>query len=57
VNRVKVLIIERRHRGMLANLACDCRPAMIARQSARPKRKPAPPDETTDPRVKSIIDD
>jgi hypothetical protein len=57
VSRVKALIIERRHRGMLANLACDCRPAMIAHQNLRPKRKPAPPDETTDPRVKSIIDD
>ena len=57
VGRVKALIAERRHRGMLANLACDCRPAMIARQARRPKRKLSPPDETTDPRVKAIIDD
>src|SRR5271165_319420 len=57
VTRVKSLIIERRHRGMLANLACDCKPAVIAHQALHPKRKPAPPDETTDPRVKSIIDD
>jgi hypothetical protein len=56
VSRVKSLIAERRRRGMLANLACDCRPAMIARQ-VRPKRKPSPPDEISDPRVKSIIDD
>ncbi len=57
VSRVKSLIAERRHRGMLANLACDCRPAMIAKEIRRPKRKPSPPDETTDPRVKAIIDD
>jgi hypothetical protein len=56
VSRVKSLIAERRHRGLLANLACDCRPAMIARP-LRPKRKPSPPDESTDPRVKAIIDD
>ncbi len=56
IARVKSLIRERRKRGMLANLACDCRPAVIAHQT-RVKRKPAPPDETTDPRVKSIIDD
>jgi hypothetical protein len=56
VARMKSLIAERRHRGMLANLACDCRPAMIARQ-VRAKRKPSPPDEISDPRVKSIIDD
>ncbi len=54
--RMKSLIAERRHRGMLANLACDCRPALIARQ-VRAKRKPSPPDEISDPRVKSIIDD
>jgi len=57
VSRVKSLIMERRRRGLLANLACDCRPAMIAHQSLHPKRKPSPPDETTDPRVKAIIDD
>lgn len=57
VSRVKSLIAERRHRGMLSNLACDCRPAVIARQVRRPKRKPSPPDETTDPRVRAIIDD
>jgi hypothetical protein len=56
VARMKSLIAERRHRGMLANLACDCRPAMIARQ-VRAKRKPSPPDEISDPRVKAIIDD
>ena len=56
IARVKSLIRERRKRGMLANLACDCRPAVITHQT-REKRKPAPPDETTDPRVKSIIDD
>jgi hypothetical protein len=54
--RVKSLIRERRGRGILANLACDCRPAMVS-QPTRPKRKPSPPDETLDPRVKSIIDD
>lgn len=56
-SRVKSLITERRRRGMLANLACDCKPAMIAHQALHPKRKPAPPDEISDPRVKSIIDD
>ena len=56
VSRVKSLIAERRRRGMLANLACECRPALIARQ-AHPKRKAEPPDITTDPRIKSIIDD
>jgi hypothetical protein len=57
VSRVKSLIRERRGRGMLANLACDCHPAMIAHQARRPKRKAEPPDITTDPRIKSIIDD
>ena len=57
VSRVKSLIAERRNRGMLSNLACDCHPAVLARQTKHPKRKPAPPDETTDPRVKAIIDD
>ena len=57
VSRVKSLILERRRRGMLSNLACDCKPAMIAHQTLHPKRKPAPPDEISDPRVKSIIDD
>jgi hypothetical protein len=57
VSRVKSLINERRHRGMLANLACDCHPAMIAHRAAHIKRKPAPPDEISDPRIKSIIDD
>ena len=56
VSRVKSLIGERRHRGMLASLECECRPALVARQ-VRPKRKPGPPDITTDPRIKSIIDD
>jgi hypothetical protein len=56
VSRIKSLIGERRRRGMLANLACECRPAMVAMHRA-PKRKKAPPDETTDPRIKSIIDD
>ncbi len=56
VSRIKSLIAERRHRGLLANLACECRPAMIAMH--RPvKRKKSPADETTDPRIKSIIDD
>jgi hypothetical protein len=57
VSRMKSLIAERRHRGMLSNLACDCRPAVIAKQVRHPKRKPSPPDETTDPRVHDIIDD
>lgn len=57
VGRVKSLIRERRRRGMLANLACDCHPAAITSQAAHPRRKPAPPDEISDPRVKSIIDD
>jgi hypothetical protein len=57
VGRVKSLIAERRHRGMLANLACDCHSAVIAHQAAHEKRKPAPPDEISDPRVKAIIDD
>jgi hypothetical protein len=56
VSRIKSLIGERRRRGMLANLACECRPAMIAMHRAS-KRKKSPPDETTDPRIKSIIDD
>jgi hypothetical protein len=56
VSRIKSLIGERRRRGMLANLACECRPAMIAMHRA-PRRKKSPPDETTDPRIKSIIDD
>ncbi len=56
VSRVKSLINERRHRGILANLACDCRPAAIGRQT-RIKRNPSPPDEISDPRVKAIIDD
>ena len=57
VSRIKSLILERRKRGMLANLGCDCRPAMIARRAAHVKRKPSPPDESTDPRVRDIIDD
>jgi hypothetical protein len=57
VSRVRSLIKERRRRGMLANLACDCHPAMIAHQPRPPKRKAGPPDQTTDPRIKSIIDD
>ena len=32
VSRVKSLIGERRHRGMLASLECECRPALVARQ-------------------------
>jgi hypothetical protein len=56
VSRVKSLITERRHRGMLANLACDCRPAAV-RQVRPAKRKPTGPDEIDDPRVKAIIDD
>lgn len=55
--RIKSLITERRHRGMLSNLACDCRSAVIAKQARRPKRKPSPPDDSTDPRVHAIIDD
>ncbi|HTS38224.1 MAG TPA: hypothetical protein VMH04_21300 [Candidatus Solibacter sp.] len=55
-SRVKSLISERRNRGMLSNLACDCRPAMIAKPGHN-KRKPSPPDEISDPRIKSIIDD
>lgn len=57
VSRIKSLILERRHRGLLANLACDCRPAIIAHQAPHIKRKPSPPDDSTDPRVKAIIDD
>jgi hypothetical protein len=56
VSRIKSLIAERRHRGLLANLACECRPAMIAMHRSV-KRKKSPEDETTDPRIKSIIDD
>ncbi|HEY6769301.1 MAG TPA: hypothetical protein VI386_31535 [Candidatus Sulfotelmatobacter sp.] len=55
--RVKSLILERRNRGLLANLKCDCRPALVAKQGERAKRKPSPADETTDPRIKAIIDD
>jgi hypothetical protein len=55
--RVKSLIMERRRRGMLANLACDCHPALIPKPPKHPKRKPGPPDEISDPRVKAIIDD
>jgi len=57
IGRVKSLIAERRLRGMLANLACDCRPAAILGVPHHPKRKPGPADETTDPRVHDIIDD
>ncbi len=57
VGRVKSLIAERRQRGMLANLACDCRSAAILAMPHHPKRKPGPVDETTDPRVHDIIDD
>lgn len=57
LSRVRSLIMERRRRGMLANLACDCHPAVIARPPRHPKRKPNPPDEISDPRVKAIIDD
>lgn len=56
VSRVKSLISERRRRGMLANLACDCRPAAV-RQVRHVKPKPKGPDEIDDPRVKAIIDD
>jgi hypothetical protein len=56
-SRVKSLILERRNRGLLANLKCDCRPALVAKDVHRVKRKPSPPDDTTDPRIKSIIDD
>jgi hypothetical protein len=56
VSRIKSLIGERRRRGLLANLACECRPAMIAIHKPT-KRKKSPEDETTDPRIKSIIDD
>jgi hypothetical protein len=57
LSRVRSLIMERRRRGMLSNLACDCHPALIAQPPKHPKRKPEPPDEVSDPRVKSIIDD
>jgi hypothetical protein len=57
VGRVRSLIMERRRRGMLSNLACDCHPALIAQPPKHPKRKPNPPDEISDPRVKAIIDD
>jgi hypothetical protein len=56
-SRVKSLILERRRRGLLANLKCDCRAALVAKDVHHPKRKPAPPDELSDPRIKSIIDD
>jgi hypothetical protein len=56
VSRVKSLITERRQRGMLANLACDCHPAAV-RKVRHAKRKPTGPDEIDDPRVKAIIDD
>jgi len=55
--RAKSLILERRNRGLLANLKCDCRPALVAKDVHRAKRKPSPPDELSDPRIKSIIDD
>jgi hypothetical protein len=57
VGRIKSLILERRNRGLLANLKCDCRPALVAKEFHRAKRKPAPPDERLDPRIRSIIDD
>lgn len=57
LSRVRSLILERRRRGLLANLACDCHPAVIAKPPKHPKRKPNPPDEISDPRVKAIIDD
>lgn len=57
VGRVKSLIRERRNRGLLANLSCDCRPAVIALRPQHEKRRPSPPDETTDPRIHDIIDD
>lgn len=57
VSRVKSLILERRNRGVLANLQCDCRPALVAKEFHRVKRKPSPPDERLDPRIRSIIDD
>jgi hypothetical protein len=55
--RAKSLILERRNRGLLANLKCDCRPALVAKDVHHAKRKPSPPDELSDPRIKSIIDD
>jgi hypothetical protein len=42
--RVKSLIMERRRRGLLANLACTCRPAVVAQRPRRP-RPPKPPVE------------
>jgi hypothetical protein len=57
VGRVKSLINERRKRGLLANLACDCRPAVATRRPLHEKRRPSPPDETTDQRIHDIIDD
>jgi len=57
VSRIKSLIAERRNRGMLANLACDCRPAAVRQPGKHAKRKPSPPDEIGDPRIRSIIDD
>jgi hypothetical protein len=57
ISRVKSLILERRNRGLLANLKCDCRPALVAKDVHHAKRKPSPPDELSDPRIKSIIDD
>lgn len=55
--RIKSLILERRNRGLLANLKCDCRPALVAKEFHHAKRKPSPPDERLDPRIRSIIDD
>jgi hypothetical protein len=55
--RVKSLILERRNRGLLANLKCDCHPALVAKEVHHAKRKASPPDELSDPRIKSIIDD
>ena len=56
VSRVKSLILERRDRGILSNLACDCRPAAIARRAPR-ARKASPPEEAPDPRIRDIMDD
>jgi hypothetical protein len=53
--RAKSLILERRNRGLLANLRCDCRPAVVAREA--PQRRHKTPDETTDPRIRAIIED
>jgi hypothetical protein len=55
-SRAKSLILERRGRGLLANLNCVCRPALVVRRPTPKKPKPVP-DETTDPRIRDIIED